>query len=238
MKHLLLIAILSISLTECSDVNNLHRTYCPQEIELLGRGSAIKAVFDFSLGTEEQFQSLQQQTEVNLCNGRYVLDTRFELLDTIIETALIVDVYCDPSELTEIYPLTHPIYAIDLYLDSVGQITVEDSLVQQKDLVERLSKGEWYGGKHVAFRIDWHSNSSIEERQNLFQWAVDGYLLRISNLANERFGKPICELETDEIDTIRRNFKFAYVLGNRLRSMPPHRLVLPGLKKHLEGEIE
>ena len=112
----------------------------------------------------------------------------------------------------------------DLYLNRENEL-LHNYQIQSIDSLSlkaynRLKKE--YPLDNMDFVIEWHKTTKPEIIEKVFLEIQKGYLLYYKELALQKFGKTICDLNQKETEAIKREESSIYLgIGNRISEPPP-----------------
>ncbi|PKP19941.1 MAG: hypothetical protein CVU05_10215 [Bacteroidetes bacterium HGW-Bacteroidetes-21] len=225
MRTLILFILALLLLNSCTNSRSDIGLYK----NLFKGNSTLSANFNLRLDYDNQFDIIQQQVNINLCNGIYPINVSLKINEKQIETLLLYKRFCENDTNVSELPCTI-VRSIDLMITAKNEILVNgfkynsDSL--NFNLKEELKKLYPVSVHFAAFKVKWDKQSSYKVRERLFELCMTTYQEFMSIKSEELFNKSIEKLSQDEFESLIRDFRFAFYIQNDSSAFilpsPPH----------------
>ncbi len=197
--------------------------FCDNEKTLLkGHSASNEVIIDINLTEEEQFKSLINQTNINICNSSFLWNGRVAISNgDTLNIAYQTEMYC-PDD-TNIHTTNcFPEPTIKILINSRSKIQVEGSVVTIDSLSEKVKVEinrlfEWRNPRWIHYEIEWDENVHIDFRQKIFRIVIREHLNKIEEFSEELFQKYICELTYNQVLELKKKMQFVFVQ----RQLPP-----------------
>jgi hypothetical protein len=203
------------------------KSYCENQLRLLRSNSYNTAIFDFNLEDKEQIKNLQNQIEFSICQGMTQINATFKVGQSEINTLLVTDWRCkDSLKKDDLIPASCVlIRSKQVLINKQGKIMIDGDVTPIESIANKtakISENYFWDNSYrlVAFEIQWDSETNIEVKENVFQELINGYLKSADNISMRLFNQSICELDSTQIDELKSDFKFSYLIEQK-RPIPP-----------------
>ncbi len=198
--------------------NTTSSSYCDQELELLKGHFEDSAVFDFKLNKDEQFDNIQSQIEKDICSGFFAFNGQFILTgkDTL-NILTIVERYREGYVHEGPVPSCVLIRSQQVIINENNDVLIQNEPTDLDSLVEKvamLSKEFFIVNQFrpATFEIDWDERSSISVRKLVFERVIKGALNAANELSILKYQKKLCDLDENEMSTLKSDFLIAISL--------------------------
>ena len=210
----------------CSERVVNEEILCNQKLYLLKSDTLSPVNFDFNLSKENQFNSIQSQLALDICNGVYELNAKFPLSpEDTVEVVLIVERICEEDlyglELGRAYGKSNQIH-----INQNGQILMEANVLSENSLeaeMQALFSSYDSGNGPLVFQIHWEDETPIPIRKRLYESIIEGYLGVVNDKALLHYQKGICDLNISEMKALKQRYRMAFKLKS---SLPPPKFLL------------
>ncbi|MBR9833471.1 hypothetical protein GYB57_15095 [bacterium] len=155
------------------------------------------------------------------------INATFKVDQSEISTLLVTNWHCEDSlKKDDLLPTSCVlIRSRQILINKQGKVMIDGDVTPVKSIANktaRISENFFWDNSYrlVAFKIQWDSETKIEIKQNVFQELINGYLKSANNISMRQFNQPICELDSTQIDELKSDFKFSYLIEQK-KPTPP-----------------
>ncbi|UTW61236.1 hypothetical protein KFE98_14595 [bacterium SCSIO 12741] len=211
---------------------------CPNQIELLHALNAPVVQVNLGLNDEGLRYSLQKQTDLSFCPGPVKLNGQFQLNNKAFSTLIVMGGKCDDStgiSNERAYSSHVLVRSKDVLINAHHQLLINGHLVHEDSVIlfiQNLSlEFFWkYEYRLVAYSVQWENEVSQSFREQIVQDIIQGFLMAADSVSERLYQKSVCQLSSEEVKTLKKDFQFALVLDKPAPLPPPPRKRMPEIK--------
>lgn len=193
--------------------------YCANELSLLSVSDSLKKIkIDYSLEEEPLLNSIAKKIDTELC----LKTIHFRVILANEDVAnMYVQRECDKN-IVSCYNRGTETYIL---LNKNGHLLMKDGVITIDSVKYWMRKN--FSSKdddhYKRVSIRWDTKTPKDSIEKTFTNVMNGYLLTYEDLSQQLFSKKVCDLETSQVNILKKKlpFKLRLQFGEQFLTPPP-----------------